>query len=62
MQPTCFNAAYTDVCMVCDATKGMIDNELRMGKGNTRRVIKNGQVLIVKPDGTVYNMAGARMY
>ena len=23
---------------------------------------KNGQVLIVKPDGKVYNMAGARIY
>ncbi len=39
-----------------------IDMNSLMATGETRRVIKNGQVLIVKPDGKVYNMAGARIY
>jgi hypothetical protein len=33
-----------------------------LANGQTRRVVKNGEVLIIKPDGKVYNMMGIRVF
>lgn len=61
VQPTLFNAAYTDVCMVCDAREGLIDNELRMGKGNT---IVNAGTRFRLPVlyGTIFKIAGTNEF
>lgn len=33
-----------------------------LNNGQTRRVVKNGEVLIVKLEGKVYNMMGIRVF
>lgn len=38
-----------------------VDDDNLLTTGTTRRVVKNGRVYIIKPDGSVYNMAGVRI-
>lgn len=59
--PTNFNAAYTDVCMVCDATAGMLDNAQRAGMGNT--YVKAGtKFRLPTVYGVVYTVAGTNEF
>lgn len=61
VQPTNFNGSYTDVCMVIDASQGMLDNELRQGKGNT--LVKAGtRFRLPVLYGSVYKLAGSSAF
>lgn len=47
-----------------DIPTGILDIDMNemLANGQTRRVVKNGEVLIIKPDGKVYNMMGIRIF
>lgn len=61
VQPANFNATYTDVCMKCDATKGMLDNAQRAGMGNT--YVKAGTMFrLPTVYGTVFKIAGTNEF